>query len=219
MEYLIEKTRDGSHTLYIPDLNERFHSIHGAITESNHVFIKAGMEYINKKEINLFEVGFGAGLNTLLTFLYATQKKFRVNYKTIDLYPLDKEIIKKLNFSDLLGISNSTFLSFHYLQWDVPHRLNNSFIFHKIKGDILTSILTGKFDLIYFDAFGPEIQPELWEENIFEKMFSILKTNGVLTTYSAKGKVKRALKKVGFFVECIPGPPGKREMTRAIKLQ
>lgn len=215
-------TEDGSHTFYVEALDEYYHSIHGAIQESNTVFINAGLKAIDKTEINIFEMGFGTGLNAFMTFLEAQQNKLKINYYTIEAYPISLEEAKLLNYHEELNAETEReiFLKMHDCPWNESIKISENFILHKIKKEIenLKSNDLPTVDLIYFDAFAPSAQPQLWEKGILKLMHDILKQNGLLTTYCAKGVFKRTLKEVGFEVESLPGPIGKREMTRAIKL-
>ena len=213
-------TGDGSNTLFIPDFNEHYHSTFGAITESGVVFIDAGLKQVlrNLSEINLLEIGFGTGLNALLSFLEATGKT--IHYTTIEAFPLDYSIIETLNFSDFLTLKNAgaVFTSIHQAPWEKEHSISDHFFITKINSKIEEVALPeSHFDLVYFDAFGPEVQPELWTEEIFIKIGNSMKKGGILTTYSAKGQIRRNLKGAGFDVEKLPGPPGKRHITRATK--
>ncbi|MBN2519453.1 MAG: tRNA (5-methylaminomethyl-2-thiouridine)(34)-methyltransferase MnmD [Bacteroidales bacterium] len=217
MQFKLVTTKDNSHTLYVPELNEHYHSIHGAIQESQHVFIESGMNYLSRNSVKIFEVGFGTGLNALLTYLNATKKNIKINYHSIELNPLPERVYKKLNYSDILSIDKNIFRQLHELKWGDMHQLTSNFSLLKIHNDILNYYINDEYDIIYFDAFGPEVQPEIWEEKVFMKLFEALKMGGIITTYSAKGIIKRKLVKIGFKVETIPGPPGKREMIRAVK--
>jgi tRNA U34 5-methylaminomethyl-2-thiouridine-forming methyltransferase MnmC len=214
-------TKDGSHTFYIEALDEYYHSIHGAIQESETVFINAGLNAIDKNEISIFEMGFGTGLNALMTFLEAEKKGLKINYYTIEAYPISIDEARLLNYhKELNAESNlSDFLKMHECLWDENIQISKSFTLHKIKGEIenLNTTDFPKIDLIYFDAFAPSAQPHLWEKNILQLMCNLLNTNGILTTYCAKGVFKRTLKEIGFTIESLPGPIGKREITRAIK--
>ena len=217
---LIE-TEDGSHTLYVPELDEHYHSIHGAVQESMHVFIDAGFRYlkINSEKINILEIGFGTGLNALLTFMESEKNDQEIYYTSIEAFSLKEEIYLKINYPVLFQDKNisTAFLKMHRVGWGKFENITEKFALKKIHQKIEDIILPeNKFDLVYFDAFSPDVQPELWVEEIFIKIADSMKKNGILTTYSAKGKVKRALKASGFAIESIPGPPGKREITRAI---
>ncbi len=215
------KTGDGSHSLYLEDLDENYHSVHGAIQESSHVFIEAGLNYFSKTQnINIFEIGFGTGLNAFLTLLANSNCSRDVNYHSIEKNPLDIEIIQKLNYSSLLCSDgkNELFENLHSARWDEVVSFENKFFLKKITGELQSHQFNStKFDLVYFDAFGPRVQPEMWTTEIFEKIYKAMNTNGILVTYCAKGEVKRTLKNVGFTLESLKGPPGKREMTRAVK--
>jgi tRNA U34 5-methylaminomethyl-2-thiouridine-forming methyltransferase MnmC len=217
----IKITADGSHTLYVPNLDETYHSVHGAIQEAMHVYINAGLNYFNdKKELAILEVGFGTGLNTFLTYREAIKKELNINYSAIEAYPLSIEEISKLNYLQELAADQfemEVFDKIHKSKWEVSEPISNMFSLRKLNMLLQDFAENNQYDVIYFDAFGPMVQPELWEEVILKNMYNSLKSNGILVTYCAKGSVKRALKQVGFTVENIPGPPGKREMTRAIK--
>ena len=220
MKREIIKTSDGSTTIHIPEWNEQYHSIHGAIQEANHVYIQHGLNYKTINEIAVLEIGFGTGLNSFMTFLEAQEKKLFIEYVGVEAYPIFEEELLKLNYVAELGATQFTkiFESFHSCSWEEKHQITSHFtllkrkqFFHEIEDE-------NKFDVIYFDAFGARVQPELWTEEIFFKMFLALKSEGVLVTYAAKGSVRRAMQSVGFRVERLPGPPGKREMLRAVKL-
>lgn len=213
-------TEYGSHTLFVPELNETYHSKHGAIQESMHVFINAGLGFTKKSHLSILEIGFGTGLNALLTLLAAEQKESHIDYDSLEAFPLDEEIVKQLNYPTELKVTEKEtkyFENLHAAEWEHPQKITAQFNLTKHKIDLASYQTTKQFDIIYFDAFAPDIQPELWEKAIFENMYKCLVKNGVLVTYCAKGSVKRILKEVGFTVENIPGPPGKREMTRAVK--
>jgi len=212
-------TSDGSSTIHLPEWNEQYHSKHGAIQEAKHVFIKNGLSLFSKQHISILEIGFGTGLNSFITFLEAPKTGLVIDYVGIEAYPVALDEIEKLNYvSQLNAITfNSIFKQMHQQKWEEKHHISKSFSL--IKRKQLFNEINDKniFNLIYFDAFGARVQPELWTEEIFKKMYNALKPNGVLVTYSAKGSVRRALQTVGFLVEKLPGPPGKREMLRAIK--
>ena len=215
------QTADGSHTLFVEAANEHYHSVHGAIAESMHVYIQSGFDLIanNFEEINILEIGFGTGLNALLTYFQNQKYAKRINYTSIEAYPLEKNIYSKLNYQEFLDYpEKDILLKMHTCQWDEPVHFSEHFTLLKV----FTSLENfepekEKYHLIYFDAFAPQIQQELWTKEIFEKCFSSLKKKGLLMTYSAKGEVKRNLKYAGFRIENIPGPIGKREITRGIK--
>ncbi len=220
MKRKIIDTSDGSHTLFVPELEEHYHSIHGAIQESKHVFIEAGLRFLNKTNVSILEIGFGTGLNALLTCIDGQKNARKIIYDTIELYPLSSEEIKQLNYGKILGGNAQDFFTkIHNADWDktvIINSLQGSFLLHKIYADLLDYSPTGKYDLVFFDAFGPDKQAEMWQPYIFEKIAKTMNSKGLLLTYSAKGDVKRALRAAGFKVKLIPGPPGKREMIRAI---
>jgi tRNA U34 5-methylaminomethyl-2-thiouridine-forming methyltransferase MnmC len=227
MEKKIIITEDGSHSIYIPELNENYHSTHGAIQESLHVFIEAGLKKALDENLssvfNILEVGMGTGLNLLLSFIETREITVSVNYTSIEAYPLDKDFIQQLNYAEILSSSlkfpvKEIFEKIHDCDWDKEVELSENFTLKKIKDKLQNvNFKNDTFDLIYYDAFGPPTQPEMWTEETFTKLFSALKSKGALVTYCAKGEVKRILKRAGFDVESLPGPPGKREMVRAVK--
>jgi tRNA U34 5-methylaminomethyl-2-thiouridine-forming methyltransferase MnmC len=214
-------TKDGSTTIHLPDWNEQYHSKHGAIQEAYHVFIQMGFYFFqtnNKTEkINILEIGFGTGLNAFISLLEAEKTKISINYTGIEAYPVENQEIEKLNYPEELEASSEIFLKLHQTVWEKPSQITDSFQLIKQKHFFSEIEDFEMYNLIYFDAFGARVQPELWTEKIFRKMYDALKPNGVLVTYSAKGSVRRAMQVVGFQVERLPGPPGKREMLRAIK--
>ncbi|MDD4847739.1 MAG: tRNA (5-methylaminomethyl-2-thiouridine)(34)-methyltransferase MnmD [Bacteroidales bacterium] len=214
-------TQDGSHTIFIPELNEHYHSTHGAIAEAQHVFIQAGCQYFVDKyhDINILEIGFGTGLNAVLTEFFSQQHHFSIHYTAIEAFPLANEILQQLNYSQFDSIHHNVFDKIHQIAWnDEFQEISPNFWMQKQHIMLENySPLSDYFDLIYFDAFAPDIQPILWEKSIFEKLFRCLKNGGILTTYSAKGEVRRNMQSVGFLVERLPGALGKREMLRAIK--
>jgi tRNA U34 5-methylaminomethyl-2-thiouridine-forming methyltransferase MnmC len=214
-------TLDGSHTLFVPELNEHFHSTYGAIQESRHVFIEAGLKQVlpDQIQIKILEIGFGTGLNALLSLLEADKSGKTIYYTSIEPFPLKPEITGQLNYPELLGAENIViFEKIHGGEWNCENQLTDHFFLYKVLNNLEnTELEDNSFDLVFFDAFGPEVQPGLWTEEVFGKIFLSLKKRGILVTYSAKGSVKRALKNSGFTVENLPGPPGKREITRAIR--
>ena len=210
-------TNDGSHSIFNNKVNESYHSIHGAIVEAEHVFIKNGMLATKKKKINILEIGFGTGLNALLTTHKSKQKKIFVNYHAIEPYPIEKNQYSQLNFCDLIGIDTSILIKLHKSQWEKEQKIHDFFKLTKHKILLEKYIPKKKFDIIYFDAFSPIKQPELWEENIFKKVHDLLHSDGFLVTYCAKGSVKRIMQKAGFKIIVLDGPPGKRQMTRGNK--
>jgi len=210
----IIKTTDGSSSIHNLDIDEIYHSRNGAIQESLHVFITHGlMNFNNKKKIKILEVGMGTGLNVLLTFLHS--KSMEIEYYALEPFPLNKEVLSKLNYVKILS-GNKVFSQIHSCAFKESIKLSKNFSFIKDQNKFLDFDLKG-FDLIYYDAFSPRAQNEMWKIYNFEKAFSILNTNGILTTYCSKGSFKRDLKKAGFTVLSVPGPFGKREMTNAKK--
>lgn len=211
-------TEDGTHTLFVPELNEHYHSIHGAMQESIHVFIEAGLKSVIKKDIKILEIGFGTGLNALLTLHYAFNNNLNIDYHTLEYYPIPNDKIQQLNYAGFFPSRYAELFNvMHICAWNGPVTIEENFKLLKINASFINFLPTEKYDLIYFDAFGPDKQPEMWTENLMQKLFDCLNNKGILTTYSAKGQVKRNLKKAGFTIELIPGPPGKREMIRAVK--
>lgn len=222
MKRTLLKTGDGSYTLHITEWDEQYHSKHGAITEALHVFIKEGLyHWVSKNSsptISILEIGFGTGLNGFLTFLETEKNKFKVDYTGVEAYPLPVDVIQKMNYTSLLNASEEKFLQLHTAAWEEKAIISENFELtkqQKLFSEITTESI---FDLIYFDAFGIRVQPELWTEEIFKKMHNALKPNGVLVTYAANGNARRAMQAVGFAVERLTGPPGKKEMLRGTKL-
>ena len=222
-------TSDGSTSIHLPDWNEQYHSKHGAIQEAYHVFIKAGFEKFldtisQKKEstqtnLSILEIGFGTGLNAFITFIEADKKNIKIDYVGVEAYPVAADEVEKLNYVAELKAENNqlVFNEMHTTSWDEKHTISDDFNLTKRKQFFNEIDDENTFDVIYFDAFGATNQPELWTEEIFQKMFTALKVGGILTTYAAKGSVRRAMQSVGFTVERLAGPPGKREMLRAVK--
>lgn len=206
-------TNDGSTSIYIKELDEHYHSTHGAIQEARHVFIDMGLNLFTTEPIEILEVGFGTGLNCLLTALQ--QKK--INYHGIEAYPVDSNLIGQLNYTDDIPNSGDVFRSIHELPWQDYEAVLPEFNLLKDEVKLEDVVLEQKYQLIYFDAFGPRAQEELWDIDLFRKLFDCLVIGGVFVTYCAKGQVRRDLQSVGFEVERLPGPPGKREMLRGIK--
>lgn len=219
MKRELVKTADGSNTLLVPDLDEHYHSIHGALAEARHVFIKHGLNAIKKNELSIMEMGFGTGLNAFLTFLENQQLQRKITYTSIEAYPVALDVAENLGYVKLIGAekNNDDFQLMHSCTWGQEQRVDESFTFLKRKEKIQDVLFSTKFDLVYYDAFAPRVQPDLWTEEVFAKIYSVMNPGARLVTYCAKGSVKRALKAVGFEVESLEGPPGKREMTRAKK--
>jgi len=220
MERKVIITHDGSSSIYLPDWDEHYHSIHGAIQEAYHVFIKNGFSLFNdQKKIELLEIGFGTGLNALITLIEGEKSNVNINYTGIEAYPVSLEEMKQLNYLALLDAKNKEleFVKMHEGNWEEELMISEAFYLTKKQQKFQDFSEKNKFNLIYFDAFGARVQPELWTETIFEQMFQALLEGGVLVTYAAKGSVRRGMLASGFEVEKLPGPPGKREMLRAIK--
>jgi len=215
-------TGDGSHTVSLPELNVTYHSIHGAVQESKHVFIEAGLKNLVLAEaakLNIFEVGFGTGLNVLLTIIEAEKLQIAIYYETVEQFPLDSSETNPLNYCKQLNRTElqPVFEQLHQCEWEREVGITHDFTFKKTKTSLLNFSISKKFKLIYFDAFAPNAQPELWTKEVFEKMFAVLEPGGILVTYCSKGDVRRAMQAAGFVIEKLPGPPGKREMIRASK--
>ncbi|WP_347157388.1 tRNA (5-methylaminomethyl-2-thiouridine)(34)-methyltransferase MnmD [Pontibacter chitinilyticus] len=222
MHLEIRQTKDGSNTLFVPELNEHYHSVHGALQESQHVFIKYGLEHVlqTKKDVKILEVGFGTGLNAILTFPFAQAKQAFIQYDTLEKYPLAADVVEQLHYERIILNPElyEVFLQMHQATWNKPVDLIPYFTLQKIHETLEEFIAPDQYyDLVYFDAFAPDKQPELWAAAIFDKLYKALRPGGVLVTYCAKGSFKRSLKAAGFTVEALPGPPGKREMTRGLK--
>lgn len=220
MERSIITTADGSHTLFVPSLNEHFHSVHGAIQESVHVYINNGLRRCDLNPVVVFEVGFGTGLNALLSLIYRGNRK--VTYYSIEQFPLNEQEFLALNFAKQISPRwEAAFSAMHRAPWNQLVEIEEDFKLYKIKNDLIEFEPHGypPFDLIYFDAFGPEKQPEMWDEAIFEKLSAQTKPGGVFVTYCAKGEVRRRLIRTGFDMKRIPGPPGKKEMLFGQKIK
>ena len=215
-KFKVIETSDGSSSVFDSQFSEHFHSTFGAITESMHVFIENGLKLKYTPEIKILEVGFGTGLNCLLTILNKEVNQ-EVIYHSIEKFPLNNEHISLLNYSKQLNIKSDLFQKISNVEWGIECDITEKFHIKKIKIDLLEFNSEELYDIIYFDAFSPNTQPELWTTEIFTKMFYNLKTNGILTTYSAKGDVKRSLRNAGFEVVRISGPIGKRHIIRALK--
>lgn len=227
MKREIITTGDGSKTIHIPEWNEQYHSKHGAVQEARHVFLETALQYyvdqapFKKGEtIHILEMGFGTGLNALLTFFKARDLKIAVSYAGVEAFPILKEEVVAMDYASQLlqRDSQAIYDTLHASSWEEITEITDHFklIKREQKFEDLTD--SGVFNIIYFDAFGPRVQPELWTEAIFAKMYTALKPHGVLTTYCAQGAARRAMQAAGFTVERLPGPPGKREMLRASKI-
>jgi tRNA U34 5-methylaminomethyl-2-thiouridine-forming methyltransferase MnmC len=211
-------TADGSHSLLNTALDETYHSRHGAIQESLHVFINEGFDFVigqnQLSEINILEIGFGTGLNALLTLQQATAKKIKVNYTSLETYPLQEAVWRTLNYGDAIALT-SDFEKLHLAAWNEWQVVSEFFRLRKLNVSLQQLDIADKFDLVYYDAFAPSKQPEMWELLVLQKTISKLKPRGVFVTYCAKGQLKRDLKSLGLTVETLDGPPGKKEMVRA----
>ena len=219
MKREIIQTLDGSTTIHIAEWDECYHSKHGAIQEAQHVFIKNGLSLFPDRNVSILEIGFGTGLNAFITFLESKKKNQSIDYVGVEAYPITAEEIVAMNYVEELNAveQSSIFDTMHQSNWEEKIILDDDFTLTKRKQFFEEINDKNKFDLIYFDAFGYRVQPELWSTAIFEKMYNALKPNGVLVTYAARGVVKRSMIEVGFTVEKLAGPPGKREMFRATK--
>ncbi len=221
MEAILKLSEDGSHTLFVPSLDEHYHSMHGAIRESLHVYIHTGFDHCTEREVNLLEIGFGTGLNAFLTLLHSEEAGKTVHYTTIEKYPLSMEQARKLNYGDLNALGRKeVFMELHKAPWDEWVKVTPQFRLKKVRQDAtqLEEFCPGTlFDVIYFDAFAPEKQPEMWASDLFERIHALSRPGAVLTTYCAKGAIRRTLQAIGYCVERLPGPPGKREILRATR--
>jgi tRNA U34 5-methylaminomethyl-2-thiouridine-forming methyltransferase MnmC len=214
----ILKTNDQSDTVWSEQYGENYHSTYGAWTESMHVFINAGFKNCMANPMSIFEMGFGTGLNAFLTLLEAEKTTIPIYYYAIELHPIGFEIIQQLDYIELTNPGQKEiFLQLHKAAWNFPVEITSNFTLHKIQGDILFWHPGSTFDLVFFDAFSPNSQPELWTSEIFQKLNKCMNNQALLTTYCAKGSVRRNLISAGFSMERLPGPPGKREMLRATK--
>ena len=220
MKRKIVVTADGSTTIQLEEWNEQYHSKHGAIQEAYHVFIKSGLFAVGKPKISILEMGFGTGLNALITFWEAEKCNWHIDYTGVEAFPVSDRELLQLNYVGKLGDEklNPIFKAMHQVSWDLQHTISPTFRLQKRRNSFFEVKAEEEFDLIYFDAFGPRVQPGLWTVSVFKKMVTALKNDGILVTYSAKGSVRRNLQEVGFAVERLPGPPGKREMLRATKV-
>lgn len=214
MERKIITTLDGSTTIQLVELNECYHSKNGAIQEAYHVFIRNGLDKFDSKPISILEIGLGTGLNAFITYLESQRKNQTIHYTGIEAYPVALEEARVMNYCEQLNAQDkeSVFDAIHTLPWNQKNSLGENFVFEKRQQFFNEIKDVDSFDLVYFDAFGFQVQPELWTVEIFEKMFKSLKNKGVLVTYAARGVIKRNMQSVGFKVEKVPGPPGKREM-------
>lgn len=215
-------TADGSSSIFVPQLNEHYHSTNGAIQESLHVFINSGLRtfFINNpmiSEIRIFEMGFGTGLNALLAWQFSQENNIPIHYSSVEKYPINLDLVKELNYGQQINQpeAENCFRFLHSAAWDIENTMNN-FTFIKINNDILQYCHTDTIHVVFFDAFSPDIEPQLWNIDVFKKITKTMDSNSILTTYSAKGEVRRNLMAAGFTVEKLEGPPGKRHMLRGI---
>ena len=209
-------TEDGSNTLYVPELNEHYHSVHGALQESTHIFIRNGIERCDSPNLHILEAGFGTGLNAYLALLTATQQRRKTVYHTFEKYPLTDEEAARLNYPAFLSPETAEwFQRLHQAPWDEEVEISDYFRLHKHEADFGEANFPPLFDLVFYDAFAPEVQPRLWSEETLGKFCRALKPGGAFVTYCVKGTVKQALRHLGLTVKRLPGPPGKREMLRA----
>lgn len=215
----VQQTADGSFTLFVPSMDEHYHSVNGAIQESRHVFIEAALHHHSSDSINVFEIGFGTGLNAFLTLIDAIKNSKDITYYSVEKYPLTLEESCVLGYEKNVDPEYADYyMRLHEAPWNSEHKIADGFNLFKIKGDNNDLVLPNNIDVVYFDAFAPDKQPEMWSEEIFSKLYAAMNPGGILTTYCAKGSVRRMMQKAGYSVERIPGPPGKREMLRASKL-
>lgn len=220
MQHKVIITGDGSKTLFVPKMEEQYHSVNGAKTESEYVFLNKGYLHHQSNSPVVFEVGFGTGLNALITALEAKKMKRFTKFISIEKYPIDLDLIKKLNYGQLISPeAEMLFSKLHSASWGEENNISDYFKLLKIKADLTTYPFKDieNFDIIYFDAFGPDKQPNMWEPEIFHKIYNASAENAVFVTYSAKGQIRRQLRDCGFSMERLPGPPGKREMLRGTK--
>ena len=219
MKRNIIQTRDGSTTIHIEEWDECYHSRFGAIQEAQHVFIKKGLSLFENKSVSILEIGFGTGLNAFITFLEYQKFNQKINYVGVEAFPVSAEEAEMMNYVSELNVESERYIfeKLHQCQWEKPNSLNEDFVFTKRKQFFADIDDSENFDLIYFDAFGYDVQPELWNVTIFKRMYQALKIKGVLVTYAARGIIKRNMIEAGFTVEKLEGAPGKREMFRARK--
>ncbi|HJG78380.1 tRNA (5-methylaminomethyl-2-thiouridine)(34)-methyltransferase MnmD [Phocaeicola barnesiae] len=215
----IEQTADGSQTLFVPELNEHYHSVKGALTESEHIFIQMGLKHSSVEAPHVLEIGFGTGLNAFLTLLTADTDQRNIHYTTLERYPVTPALIEQLTYPELICPERKDdFQALHQAAWNTDVQLTPYFTLHKVETDFTSYTFPATYDVIYFDAFAPEKQPEMWTQSLFDTLCQQLNPQGILTTYCAKGAVRRMLQAAGFTVERLPGPPGgKREILRATK--
>lgn len=220
-ELKVITTSDGSHSLYHPALKETYHSTHGAITESQHVFIQKGLAYqksLGMDAVSVLEVGFGTGLNALLTLDFALQHPdMDIIYHSLEPFPIPTAVVNQLNYAQILGLRSDDFMGLHDCAWDEQRDLASNFHLLKMKSSLEDMYTDVPYDLVYFDAFAPSKQEEVWRIALLEQVYEMMKPGGIFVTYCAQGQLKRNLKTIGLSVETLEGPPGKKEMTRAVK--
>ena len=213
----VEITADGSATIYVPHLDEHYHSVKGALTESLHIFRNCAFLYHSpsSQPLRVLEIGFGTGLNAVVTAMATTNER-KAHYISLELYPVEAQLIEKLNYGDM--VDNDLLMALHQAQWNAPQVISPTFTLEKLQCDFTQCSLPTDIDVVYFDAFAPEKQPEMWDESLFKRIYDAMSNGGILTTYCAKGEIRRRLQRVGFIVERLAGPPGgKREILRATK--
>jgi tRNA U34 5-methylaminomethyl-2-thiouridine-forming methyltransferase MnmC len=220
MKRELRETADGSMTIYLPEMDEHYHSYHGALQEAIHVFIENGIQRFPKKDtISVFELGLGTGLNALLTAIWANENNQKVNYFGLEAFPVEVEMNLKMNYQDMISkdLATEYFTNIIEAEWEKSVVISDKFQIQKVEETIQNLSITNQFDVVFFDAFGPRAQEEMWEFSVIEKTVQLLNSGGLFVTYCAKGQLKRDLKELGLKVETLPGPPGKREMTIAWK--
>ena len=211
-------TEDGSNSLYVPEIDECYHSSHGAIQESRHIFIEAGLKQCRKSEINVLEVGFGTGLNAFLTMIEAERSGKQIQYVSLEKYPVEAEKALRLNYPEELSPGKRSYFELMHLSaWNKKIQVTPFFSLEKIETDFTQYAPVDKFDVVFFDAFSPEKQPEMWTQERFELIYRHCNHGAMLTTYCAKGAVRRAMQAAGFTMERLAGPPGKREILRGVR--
>jgi len=211
-------TEDGSHTLFVPSIDECYHSTHGAVQESRHIFIEAALKQCNKSEIRVLEIGFGTGLNAFLTMVEAERSEKQVHFTSLEKFPVSIDKALLLNYPEEIDSEKRVaFELMHTSPWNVEVQITADFSLKKIETDFTIYKFSEMYDVIYFDAFSPEKQPEMWTEERFKALFLHCNEGAVLTTYCAKGMVRRAMQTAGFVIERLAGPPGKREILRSLK--
>lgn len=217
----IQKTKDGSHTLVSKEFGELYHSHNGSIQEALHIFIEYGLQANSNKNIQVFEMGFGSGLNAILSYYYAKKHAIKIDYTTIEAYPIETQTAKQLNYNSFINETDfeENFEKLHTAKWNENIKFSENFTFKKIQNKIEFLVIDeiAKVDIVFYDAFAPTAQANLWKKEVLTKMYNLLKEDGFLITYCAKGVFKRTLKEIGFKIEALPGPIGKREITRAWK--